>query len=83
MKIKLDRTLCDGFGICAKHAPQYFSLDDWGYACLEGNGEVPEQDRDAVMRALLDCPVHAIIEIPTVEQDVAVAADAAATTARS
>ena len=32
MRIKLDRTLCDGFGICAKHAPEYFSLDDWGYA---------------------------------------------------
>lgn len=82
MRIKLDRTLCDGFGICAKHAPEYFSLDDWGYACLEGNGEVPEQDRDAVMRALLDCPVHAIIEIPT-PGSAAPAADPAATTARS
>ena len=62
MKIRLDRTICDGFGLCAKHAPQYFSLDDWGYASLEGNGEVPEADHDAVMRALLDCPVHAITE---------------------
>lgn len=61
MKIRLDRTLCDGFGICAKHAPEYFSLDDWGYASLVGDGTVPEADRDAVMRALLDCPVHAII----------------------
>jgi hypothetical protein len=24
---------------------------------------VPEQDRDAVQRALLDCPVHAIIAV--------------------
>ncbi|CAJ1581236.1 ferredoxin [[Mycobacterium] wendilense] len=63
MQIKLDRTLCDGFGICAKHAPEYFSLDDWGYAVLVGDGNIPEQDRDAVMRALLDCPVHAIMEI--------------------
>jgi ferredoxin len=63
LKIRLDRTLCDGFGICAKHAPEYFSLDDWGYASLVGNGEVPSQDRDAVMRALLDCPVHAITEL--------------------
>ena len=63
MRIKLDRTLCDGFGICAKHAPEYFSLDDWGYAVLVGDGVVPERDRDAVMRALLDCPVHAIIEL--------------------
>ena len=63
MKIRLDRTICDGFGTCAKHAPQYFSLDDWDYASLIGNGEVPPEDRDQVMRALLDCPAHAIIEI--------------------
>lgn len=63
MRIKLDRTLCDGFGICAKHAPGYFSLDDWGYAVLVGNGDIPEADRDAVMRALMDCPVHAIMEL--------------------
>ena len=63
MRIKLDRTVCDGFGICAKRAPDYFSLDDWGYASLTGDGSVPEKDRDAVMRALMDCPVHAISEI--------------------
>jgi ferredoxin len=63
MRVRLDRTMCDGFGICAKHAPQYFSLDDWGYASLVGDGIVPETDRDAVMRALMDCPVHAIIEM--------------------
>jgi ferredoxin len=63
VKIRLDRTVCDGFGICAKHAPEYFSLDDWGYASLIGNGTVADADRDAVKRALLDCPVHAIIAI--------------------
>ena len=62
MRIRLDRTVCDGFGVCAKHAPEYFSLDDWGYASVEGNGEVAEGDRNAVIRALLDCPVHAITE---------------------
>lgn len=55
--------MCDGFGICAKHAPEYFSLDDWGYASLVGNGTVPLADESAVRRALLDCPVHAIIEM--------------------
>jgi len=61
-EVRLDRTLCDGFGICAKHAPDYFSLDDWGYASLATDGTVPEKDRDSVMRALLDCPVHAITD---------------------
>jgi ferredoxin len=63
VRIRLDRTLCDGFGACAKHAPDYFSLDDWGYASLIGNGTIPDADHDAVKRALLDCPVHAIIEM--------------------
>ncbi len=63
MKIRLDRTVCDGFGICAKHAPGYFSLDDWGYASLIGDGTVLDQDRHAVERAIMDCPVHAILEI--------------------
>jgi ferredoxin len=63
VRIRLDRTLCDGFGACAKHAPGYFSLDDWGYASLIGNGTVPEVDQNAVKRALLDCPVHAIVEM--------------------
>jgi ferredoxin len=63
MKIRLDRTLCDGFGVCARHAPEYLSLDDWGYASLIGNGTVRDADQDAVKRALLDCPVHAIIAI--------------------
>lgn len=63
MKVRLDRTMCDGFGICARHAPEFFSLDDWGYASLVGNGTVPAADEPAVRRALLDCPVHAIIEM--------------------
>lgn len=62
-RIKLDRTLCDGFGICAKHAPEYFSLDDWGYAVLVGDGSIPARDHDAVQRALMDCPAHAIMEL--------------------
>jgi ferredoxin len=60
MRIRLDRTVCDGFGVCAAHAPGYFSLDDWGYASLTGNGEVSEEDEPAVTRAILDCPVHAV-----------------------
>jgi ferredoxin len=60
VRIRLDRTICDGFGVCAKHAPQYFSLDDWGYASLVGDGTVAAEDHDAVMRALMGCPVHAI-----------------------
>ena len=63
MRIKLDRTLCDGFGTCALHAPDVFSLDDWGYASLTGDGNIAPEQEAGVRRALLDCPVHAIIEL--------------------
>jgi ferredoxin len=69
MRIRLDRTICDGFGVCAKHAPKHFSLDDWGYASLIGDGTVEEADRGDVLRALFDCPVHAIMEISDNEFD--------------
>jgi ferredoxin len=66
MRIKLDRTLCDGFGKCAEHAPTVFSLDEWGYASLTAafarEPEVPEELEAPARRALLDCPVHAITE---------------------
>lgn len=62
-RFKLDRTLCDGFGLCARHAPDYFPLDDWGYAVLAGDGTVAPEHREDVRRALLDCPVHAITEL--------------------
>jgi ferredoxin len=71
MKIRLDRTICDGFGTCAAHAPRHFSLDDWGYASLAAAnadarpGDVTPEDEPAVTRALLDCPVHAITVLPT------------------
>jgi ferredoxin len=64
MRIRLDRTICDGFGTCAQHAPDLFSLDDWGYASLVGDGTVPPGDEDDVHRAILYCPVHAITVLP-------------------
>lgn len=53
--------MCDGFGICSKHAPEYFPLDDWGYASMEGGNTIAPEHRDGALRALLDCPAHAII----------------------
>ena len=77
MRIRLDRTICDGFGICAQHAPDYFSLDDWGYAVLVGDGVIPDADHDAVLRALMDCPVHAITSMTERRPDPPAAPDPA------
>jgi len=68
VKIKLDRTKCDGFGLCAVHAPETFSLDEWGYVSLADGGEIAPRHEAGVRRALLDCPVHAILEWKSVAE---------------
>jgi ferredoxin len=69
VKIKLDRTICDGFGKCADRAPAVFSLDEWGYASLErglsADTDLPRELEQQARRALLDCPAHAIVERPS------------------
>jgi ferredoxin len=61
VRIKLDRTVCDGFGVCGLHAPEVFSLDEWGYATLvDRSGAVPARSEAQVRKALASCPVHAI-----------------------
>ena len=64
MRIRLDRTVCDGFGVCAIQAPETFSLDEWGYAALtDRSGEIAAERQAGVRRALLTCPVQAIREL--------------------
>jgi ferredoxin len=77
VKIKLDRTICDGFGFCAAHAPKTFSLDEWNYVSLVGGGSVAPEHEEGVRRAILDCPVHAITELaPPPDRGVAVTTEA-------
>lgn len=69
MRIKLDRTMCDGFGKCAEYLPTLISLDEWGYATLLGTGEVKDDLEQDAQRAILDCPLHAITRIDEESQD--------------
>ena len=59
MRIKLDRTMCDGFGKCAEHAPTVFSLDEWGYPIVDDN-PLPAELVALAKRAVRDCPKRAI-----------------------
>jgi ferredoxin len=61
MKVRLESATCEGFGTCATHAPNLFELDEWGYAILKNDGQVPAGEEALARRAVIDCPVHAII----------------------
>jgi ferredoxin len=55
--IRIDRTLCVGFGDCVDLAPEAFVLDDEGIAVM-----LPEIDiaRERLIEACDACPVDAI-----------------------
>lgn len=57
LRIRIDRTLCVGFGDCVTEAPEAFVLDDSGVAIFVKPEEV---ERDRLLRACDVCPVDAI-----------------------
>ena len=57
LHVRIDRTLCVGFGDCVTEAPDAFGLDGSGTVVFV----TPEQvDRDRLLRACDVCPVDAI-----------------------
>ena len=57
LRVRIDRTLCVGFGDCITEAPEAFVLDDDGIAVFL-NPETVERER--FLRACDVCPVDAI-----------------------
>lgn len=55
-RISIDRSLCNGYGICEALAPDVFALDDDGLASLR-NGV---SEDEAVREACDSCPMGAI-----------------------
>jgi len=57
LRVRIDRTLCVGFGDCITEAPEAFVLDETGVAVFVKPDEV---DRERLLRACDACPVDAI-----------------------
>ncbi|MGY4966087.1 ferredoxin [Streptomyces sp. 900105245] len=59
MKLLLDSTLCQGYGLCQEPAPELIDLDEWGYAQVRGT-IVPEGGEEAAAAAVAACPNSAL-----------------------
>jgi ferredoxin len=57
LRVRIDRTLCVGFGDCVTEAPEAFVLDDAGTAVFVRPEDV---ERERLLRACDACPVDAI-----------------------
>ena len=57
LTVRVDRTLCVGFGDCVQEAPEAFRLDEEEVVVFES----PEQvERERLLRACEVCPVDAL-----------------------
>jgi len=60
MKIDVDGTKCQGYGLCAEVASALFVLDDFGFAAASGDGTVPPEQIQAALQAISECPASAV-----------------------
>jgi ferredoxin len=60
MKVSVNSEVCEGYGNCARIAPEVFQLDEAGYSQVLHDGQVPEGQSAAAEYAVQDCPMSAI-----------------------
>lgn len=60
MKIRFDRSACQGHNRCYMLAPELFDVDDDGYAILRVEGDVPAELEDKAQLCVDNCPEYAI-----------------------
>ncbi|MFD8638581.1 ferredoxin [Streptomyces sp. NPDC059533] len=59
MKLLLDSTLCQGYGLCQEPAPELIELDEWGYAQVIAIA-VPPGGEEAARACAASCPNSAL-----------------------
>jgi len=60
VRLHVDPTKCDGYGVCAEILPEVFKLDEWGYASVEGDAPLDAAMEERAVRAVAECPAKAI-----------------------
>ncbi|MFI6660577.1 ferredoxin [Streptomyces sp. NPDC050523] len=59
MKLLLDSTRCQGYGLCQEPAPELIDLDEWGYAQMRV-ADVPAEGQEIAAAAVAVCPNSAL-----------------------
>ncbi len=63
MRVHIDSEKCEGHNRCVSVAPELFDSDDYGYAFVLGDGEVPPDLEEAARLAVANCPERAVSTI--------------------
>ncbi|MCW2885308.1 MAG: hypothetical protein QOE54_6790 [Streptosporangiaceae bacterium] len=58
-RLRVDPTICTGYGICAELLPELIDLDEWGYPIISPE-PVPRPLQQLARRTVSDCPALAL-----------------------
>lgn len=60
-RLRVDPTLCDGYGYCAEIVPELIVLDDWGFPIVNPQHIEEGELLRLAQRAVATCPRLALI----------------------
>ena len=61
MRLRVNPTLCEGFGYCAEIVPELITVDDWGYPIVSLREIDDEELLKHARRAVATCPRLALL----------------------
>lgn len=60
-RLRVNPTLCDGYGYCAEIVPELIALDDWGFPIVSSGGIDDGDVLRHAQRAVATCPRLALL----------------------
>jgi ferredoxin len=57
--LRLDPSVCDGFGFCCEILPEMIGRDEWGFPVISDK-EIPDELAGAAKKAVHFCPRRAL-----------------------
>lgn len=60
-RLRVNPTLCTGYGYCAEIVPELVSVDDWGYPIVSHRPIEDERELGLARRAVATCPRLALV----------------------
>lgn len=68
-RLRVNPTLCEGYGYCAELVPELITLDDWGFPIVSSHEIEDENLLNLSRRAVATCPRLALILEETATQE--------------
>ena len=60
-RLRVNPTLCTGYGYCAEIVPELISVDDWGYPIVSKSQIESDELLKLARRAIATCPRLALL----------------------